>query len=283
MITPVFRLHTTGKAGNGMTVADYHVHTDFSLDCKIPMEEQCRAAIKAGVSEIAFTEHVDHDKCDAESHELYDYEAYGAEVERCRELFDGQITILRAAEVDWNRTIADEVMAFVDRTSFDFIIGSVHNLNHKYIGWTDPDELGGPAAMYDQYYDEMLSLVQAGFPSVVGHLDLPRRYHDVSPLEVDADHFEGRLREIFSVAARNGVGFEINTSGLVRGKGFSMPEPDVLAWFVEEGGNIVTVGSDSHRPEQIGGHIEATYERLKGVGIDWRMSFVAGRMERVQL
>lgn len=264
-----------------MTIADYHVHTTFSIDCQVPMEEQCRAAVSADVAEIAFTEHVDHDECDDESRRLYDYAAYGNEIDRCRELFAGQLTILRAAEVDWNRSIANEVLAFVDRTSFDFIIGSVHNIDHKYVGFTTPDELGGPAVMYDRYYDEMLSLVQAGFPSVVGHLDLPRRYHGISPFEVDADHFEGRLREIFQVAAVNGVGFEINTSGLNRGKGFALPEPEILAWFVEEGGEVVTVGSDSHRPEHIGGHIEETYGRLKDLGIDWRMSFVDGRMTKV--
>lgn len=266
-----------------MTIADYHVHTAFSIDCDVPMEEQCQAAVAAGVTEIAFTEHVDHDECDTESRELYNYAAYGEEVERCRELFAGQLTILRGAEVDWNQSIADEVLAFVERTSFDFVIGSVHNLKHKYVGWTDPEELGGAAALYDLYYDEMLSLVESGFPSVVGHMDLPRRYHGIAPLEVDRDHFEGRLREIFRVAAANGVGFEINTSGLVRGKGFSLPEPEILAWFVEAGGEVVTVGSDSHRPAHIGGHIEATYGRLKAFGIDWRMSFVDGEMRRVAL
>ncbi len=266
-----------------MIIADYHVHTSFSIDCDVPMTDQCEAAIAAGVSEIAFTEHVDHDECDADSKEQYDYEAYGSEVERCRELYRGQLQILRAAEIDWNRSIADDVMAFVDRTSFDFIIGSVHNLDHKYVGFSAPDDFGGAAAMYERYYDEMLSLVQAGFPSVVGHLDLPRRYHDVSPLDVDRDHFEARLREIFRVAAANGVGFEINTSGLVRGKGYSFPEPEVLAWFVEEGGEVVTVGSDSHRPEQVGGYIAATYDRLADLGVDWRTSFVGGELRQVSL
>ena len=266
-----------------MTIADYHVHTAFSIDSDVPMEDQCRAAIAAGVTEIAFTEHVDHDECDIASRELYDYMAYGAEVERCRALFEGQLTILRGAEIDWNRTIVDEVLAFVDRTSFDFIIGSVHNLNHKYVGFAEPADFGGPAAMYELYYDEMLALVESGFPSVVGHLDLPRRYHDISPLEVDADHFEARLREIFRVAAANQVGFEINTSGLVRGKGFSLPEPELVSWFVEEGGEVITVGSDSHRTHHTGGQIPETYDRLKALGIGWRTSFAGGKRTRIAL
>lgn len=266
-----------------MTLGDYHVHSSFSIDCDVPMEEQCRAAIAAGVTEIAFTEHVDHDECDADSRASYDYERYGEEIERCRELFAGQLQILRAAEVDWNRTIIDDVHRFLERTSFDFIIGSVHNLNHTYVGFAKPEDFGGAFAMYEAYYDEMLALVEDGFPSVVGHMDLPRRYHDISPLDVDRDHFEGRLREIFRVAAKNGVGFEINTSGLNRGKGFAMPEPEVLAWFIEEGGEVLTVGSDSHRPAHIGGSIADTYRRLADLRITWRTSFVGGAKKRVPL
>lgn len=266
-----------------MTIADYHVHTSFSIDCDVPMEEQCEAALLAGVTEIAFTEHVDHDECDLSSREQYDYDAYIEELERCRERFAGRLEILKAAEVDWNRIIADDVLAFMERASFDFVIGSVHNLNHTYVGFATPDDFGGPRAMYDMYYDEMLSLVVSGFPSVVGHLDLPRRYHGISPLDVDPEHFEGRLREIFRVAAAKGVGFEVNASGLIRGKGFSLPEPEIIAWFVEEGGEVVTVGSDSHRTAHTGGAIAGIYERLVELGVDWRMSFVGGEMRRVSL
>ena len=39
---------------------DYHVHSTFSVDCAIPMENSCRAAVAAGVTEIAITDHVDH-------------------------------------------------------------------------------------------------------------------------------------------------------------------------------------------------------------------------------
>jgi histidinol-phosphatase (PHP family) len=45
-------------------VFDYHVHTEFSVDCKVPMSDSCRAAIAAGVTEIAFTDHVDHQPAD---------------------------------------------------------------------------------------------------------------------------------------------------------------------------------------------------------------------------
>ncbi|MFW6075628.1 MAG: histidinol-phosphatase HisJ family protein [Chloroflexota bacterium] len=266
-----------------MPDADYHVHTRHSLDSNEEMENQCQAAIAVGIKEIAFTEHVDHDTCDTASREHYDYDAYCASVESCREKYGDRLTILRAAEVDWNHSIQAEVEEFLGRTEFDFIIGSVHNLDHRYVGFDTVESFGGPRKMYESYYDEIEGLVEAGFPSVIGHLDLPRRYHGISPFDVDRAFFEDRLRGIFRKAAANGVGFEINTSGLRRGNGVTFPEPEVIAWFLEEGGGILTVGSDSHRAEDTGDGIDTVFKRLLELGIDWRTSFVSGKPERVAL
>jgi len=269
--------------GRGVTLADYHVHTNFSIDCKEPMEAQCRAAIAAGIAEIAFTEHVDHDECDRESLEAYNYAGYVAELERCRGLFGDQLTILRAAEIDWNRSIVDDVERFLAEHQFEFVIGSMHNLNHTYVGFGTLEQFGGARQMYEDYLDELEALVSTGFPNVVGHLDLPRRYHQVSMLELDAGYFEERLRRIFRIAAEQGVGFEINTSGLRKGYGVTYPEPDIIAWFVEEGGSIITVGSDSHFARDTGHSIPQMYAALQERGIDWRTSFVGGVESRVPL
>ena len=266
-----------------MTIGDYHVHTLFSMDSTEPMEAQCLAAIERGISEIAFTEHVDHDICDTESRDLYSFEAYSGELERNRQTFGDRLNILRAAEVDWNESIAEDVARFVAAHDFDFIIGSVHNLNHKYVGFSTLEELGGPRKMYDDYLDQVRGMVDTGFPNVVGHLDLPRRYHHVSMDDVDADHFEQRVREIFRLAAERGVGFEINTSGLRKDVGVTHPETRLLGWFIEEGGTVLTVGSDSHRAADTGHSVPLIYAELRQLGIDWRTSFVGGEQRRVQL
>ena len=266
-----------------LSIADYHVHTRFSLDCSEEMEAQCLAAIERGITEIAFTEHVDHDICDAESRAHYKLEAYREEIERNRQKFGDQLAILLAAEVDWNESIQDEVAQFLREHEFDFIIGSVHNLQHAYVGFSTLESMGGPRKMYDDYLDQVRGLVDTGLPNVIGHLDLPRRYHHVSMADIDADHFESRVRDIFRLAARRGVGFEINTSGIRKDVGASHPEPEVIGWFIEEGGSILTIGSDSHYAKDTGHSIPETYQRLISIGIDWRSSFVGGEHSRVAL
>ena len=43
---------------------DYHMHTTFSQDGKMTMEEACLQAVKTGLSEIAITDHMDIDEPD---------------------------------------------------------------------------------------------------------------------------------------------------------------------------------------------------------------------------
>ena len=40
--------------------ADYHVHSEFSDDSNTKMENQIEQAIKLGIEEICFTDHVDY-------------------------------------------------------------------------------------------------------------------------------------------------------------------------------------------------------------------------------
>ena len=91
---------------------DYHVHSTFSVDCSIPMEDSCRAAIAAGVTEIAFTDHVDHEPADL-GVGYYRPDDYLREVDRVRDIFAAELVVLRGAEVDFNERIAPQVEEFV--------------------------------------------------------------------------------------------------------------------------------------------------------------------------
>jgi histidinol-phosphatase (PHP family) len=104
---------------------DYHVHSEFSIDCRISIPEMCRAAIAAGVTELAITDHVDHEPAD-EGYGYYKAEAYFKAIEIARKEFDGELVLLAAAEVDFNRRTVVEVERFLSQHEYDFVIGSVH-------------------------------------------------------------------------------------------------------------------------------------------------------------
>ena len=38
---------------------DFHLHSNFSVDCKVPPEDMVKEAIKMGLKAICFTDHID--------------------------------------------------------------------------------------------------------------------------------------------------------------------------------------------------------------------------------
>src|SRR6476661_7526330 len=91
------------------------------------MVDSCRAAIAAGITEIAFTDHVDHVPTDM-GYGYYRAEAYFESLEAAGLEYGDRLTILAGAEVDFHTETVDEVGKFMDRygKEYDFVIGSVH-------------------------------------------------------------------------------------------------------------------------------------------------------------
>ena len=253
---------------------DYHVHTQFSVDCAIPMRTQCEAAIQAGVTEIAFTDHVDHEPADL-GFGYYRPEAYLAAVEEVRREFAGRLTILAGAEVDFNEGIAPAVERFLGEWGrrYDIVIGSVHYAVGGRIIF--PDSFDGRSLddVVLPYLDQVELAVRTGWFDTIGHLDLPKRYAPRSHRTYDPFAYRDRLRRIFRAMIEHDVAFEINTSGLRQTPRASMPGPAIVRWYVEEGGTSITTGSDSHAPQTIGAGIPETLDMLELCGVETVASF----------
>jgi len=253
-------------------VFDYHVHSDFSVDCRVPMASSCEAAIAAGVTEIAFTDHVDHEPSDP-GHGFYRYGEYLRAVEDARARFGDRLTILAGAEVDFNRRIAGQVEAFLARTSFDFVIGSVHyDLDGELIY---PRTFTGRSLreVFAPYLADVLAAVETGWFDTIGHLDLPKRYTPRTHRDYDPLVLRDLSEPIFAALVRHGMAFEINTSGMRQTPRASMPGPATVRWYVEAGGRLVTTGTDSHAAQTVGAGLATTMDMLVLCGIDEVQTF----------
>ena len=245
---------------------DYHVHTTFSADCETPMEASCRAAIAAGVTEIAFTDHVDHEPADL-GYGYYDYAAYMDAIARARDQFGDRLTILAGAEVDYNRRIHAEVERFLDRHAFDFVIGSVHYGENgeiifpRYFDSRSMDEVFLP------YYEDLHAAADTGWFDTIGHIDLPKRYAPPAAGAYDPLRYRSQLETIFRTLISREISFEINTSGFRQQPRTSMPAAQVVELYVRLGGRLITTGSDSHRPDTIGAGFVRTFTMLELAGI----------------
>ncbi len=251
---------------------DYHVHTTQSADCSTPIRDSCAAAIARGVTEIAFTDHIEHEPADM-SFGFFDYDTYFADLERARAEFGDRLVILAGAEVDFNRRIAPEVATFLAAHDFDFVIGSVHYGEEGEIIFPEYFDSRSLDDVFIAYYEEIRAAVETGLFDTIGHIDLPKRYAPIAAGAYDPLRYESELASVFELMIRREMSFEINTSGMRQGPRASMPGPQVVSLYTRLGGSLVTIGSDSHVPGTIGAGIPETLRMVELCGIDSVSSF----------
>jgi histidinol-phosphatase (PHP family) len=242
----------------GVMRVDYHVHTEFSNDCDIPMQDQCRAAIRAGVSQIAFTEHEENNPKE-DLPFSFDHPAYLRKLARCQEEFGAQLTIRAAIEISEPHRYAEAAERVLGRYAWDFVLGSLH--------WYDADtntnarefftRFGDWRESFRAYFREMLHMVQRGNFDVLAHIDYPARYMGRYLQDTyDIALYEPEIRPVLRTLIERGKGLEINTSPLRKRMPAANPAQAVVNWYHEMGGQYLTVGSDAHLPRDVGADID---------------------------
>lgn len=247
---------------------DYHMHSYFSTDCAIPVKEMIEGAIQAGMKEIAITDHIDYEYNSNEIQFDFDVEMGLKEYERFAEVYRDQIIVRKGLEIGLQPHVLGRCSVLVNTHAFDFVIASVHNTakqdlyNGDYYRGRTPEE----ALLY--FYDELAKMLRDFKDySVVGHFDIVKRYNEAVkalPFEAYQEAIAKPLREV--VAA--GKGIELNLSGLRQGLGEPLPSLEVLKLYRSLGGEIVTLGSDSHVPETIGDQFKLGIEMLRAAGFE---------------
>jgi histidinol-phosphatase (PHP family) len=258
---------------------DGHVHSEWSWDTGGPhsdaagrMELMCRRAVQIGLPALAFTEHFDFtswaltpkdqlpDSWGALVSENLvlappplDVEGYLESIERCRHEFS-ELHVLTG--VEFGQPHLDEAPArqLTDLDALDRVNGSLHTI-------PTTDESGSlrsepytlyflwPAAdVVRRYLAEMIHMIATGGTfTVVTHIEYAARYWPVEREgPFDPKPFEDEFRQAMRAIAGTGRALELNVGASIR--------PWVPQWWREEGGRAITIASDAHTPDRLGGN-----------------------------
>ena len=255
---------------------DYHVHSEYSDDSNTPMERQAKSAVKLGLDELCFTDHVDYGvKYDHDDPmlKLYPYDSnvnypeYFPALEAVREKFRGRLTIRAGLEFGVQTITIPQYerlySAYHDK--LDFVLLSVHQVDNLAF-WNQHYQDGKTQAEYNRgYYQELLLVIQSYHDySVLAHLDLIVRYDrkGAYPFRKVRDI----VAEILRTAIDDGKGIELNTSSWRYGLNDTQPCREILELYRELGGEILTLGSDAHTPDYVGAHVDEGREILRSLG-----------------
>ena len=242
---------------------DFHIHSSLSFDSHTPAADIARAAKAAGLREICFTDHYDYHPRPTDAHDLFTPEDYSAAYDSL--CVDGLI-IRRGVELGLNEWNIEECRALLAARDFDFVIGSVH-----YADGYDPYdkrywEGKSVETAYMRYLEKELECVRLHSDfDVLGHLTYVCKSPN-NPFHAPLHYSECAelADEIMRVVISRGKGIEINTSGVDRGVDL-LPSLDYVRRFKELGGEIITVGSDSHDDVRVGQYCKETIDALRDV------------------
>ena len=249
-----------------MYLADYHMHSRVSPDARHSMTEMAEAALRAGMNEVCFTDHIEPVAWNGRDPiEFYDWGALSEEFREAREALGDRIQLrlgieLGEAVLDLPRTA--ELLK--DAPELDFIIGSTHILSERF-GFVDmyffhPEDEEEALLGIGDYLGLVRQTAEWGQFDVLGHLTLPLRYlNENQGFHLSFDPFEAEVEGILRTVVQKGRGIELNTN---RGN-TPLPDEKWLRMYRDLGGEIITLGTDAHTPEFAGCAVREMQDLLR--------------------
>ena len=204
------------------------------------------------------------------------FAAYFAEAHRLQAQYADRLELFVAFETEAYSGYLDEVRAVVERFAPQYLVGSVHHVNDVPFDASKRDygravaAAGGLTALYCDYFDLQLELIEALRPAVVGHFDLVR-IHDADYLQTLARPAVWRRaeRNLKRIAALDLI-VDFNVRALAKGQ----PEPYVAAPLLRLAKSLgvrMAPGDDSHGVATVGLGLDQGMARLLefGFSADW--------------
>ncbi len=256
----------TDGSTDKIVLADYHVHSTFSPDATDTVDAMCEAAAAAGFGEICFTDHADFEPKD-ESYGLLNlrFDEYRGALEAAVRKWEGVLSVRIGVEADYQDWYDGQVERFLEGRRLDFVLGSVH--------WVDRLATTGEvfdrydlAEAYRRYLENVLGAARSGLYDAIAHLDSIKRYAFDKYGEAGLKDFRQDIEAILRVMVDNGTALEINSSGLRRALGRTMPDLETLRLYRQLGGELLTIGSDAHSVRYAGFGVREAVAVAKAAG-----------------
>lgn len=253
-----------------MFIADYHTHCSYSSDSEAPMECMIKKAIELGLKEIAFTDHLDYNYPDIAFSFLINYNDYSKTFFELKEKYKNKIKILFGVEIGLQPNIKKQIDNFCSNMELDFIIASTHVVDRLDLYNGDFFCNKTQTQAYTRYFEDVLNNINIhdNF-NVYGHLDYINRYGNYTNKKLNYIDYNNIIDEILKALLAKNKGIEINTSGYRYNLNQTHPQLSILKRYKELGGEIITIGSDAHKTNDIASKFDVAYLMLKQVGFKY--------------
>lgn len=255
---------------------DTHLHTSFSGDSDAAPDSMINMAMSLGLDGICITDHMDMDYPNDPDLFLLDLDAYFPALTRLQHKYHNILPVCIGIELGLQPHLSDIHKDLVNTHNFDFVIGSshvVHGIDPYYPAYYEGRT---EEEAYHEYFSSIIENIRAFDDfDVYGHIDYVVRYGPNRNANYSYENYRDVINEILKTLIEKGKGIEINTAGFRYGLGHPNPTEDILKRYRALGGEIVTLGSDAHKPEDIAYEFRKASDILKECGFAYYTVFEA--------
>mgnify|MGYP001171421727 CR=1 FL=1 len=260
---------------------DYHIHTDISADCKVPVRLMAQAARDAGLKEVGFSEHIDLGVPVGPDFSV-DFAAYEAAFEQTRREFP-ELNMRRGIEAGLDLRYKDEIAALLNAHPCDFVIGSLHLVFGHDPYYKDIWQQYSKREIYDEYMRLSLETARScDYYDILGHLGYIGKFCPFEDKMLRYDEYADAVDELLKTLIERGKALEVNTGGLCMTPS-TMPETAIIRRYYELGGELLTVGSDAHYESAVGHAVAETLDVLKSIGFRYVCAFDSRKPQHIKI
>lgn len=263
---------------------DFHIHSSFSGDSDIPMQDMIECAIALNMDTICFTEHYDEDYPSCEEDFSLDTEKYYESFCFFKKQYCSQINLRFGVELGMQSHLGTLYENYVHSFPFDFVIASQHVLDHADPYYPEFWENKKPEDVICRYFEETLNnLKHMKEFDTLAHLDYIVRYAGSTYTTYQYRDYGDVIDPVLRYLIFSGKCLEINTAGFKYGLGHPNPCEAVLKRYRELGGELITIGSDGHRPEHLAYDFHLLPQLLTSLGFRYYCIFQNRKPEYIKL
>ncbi|MCR4902480.1 MAG: histidinol-phosphatase HisJ family protein [Butyrivibrio sp.] len=258
--------------------SDFHLHSEHSEDSTAPMKSMIEKGIELGLLSMCFTEHMDIDYPECPDLPagsfILNTDSYRRDFLANKEIYKDRIDLHFGVELGLQPHIVSENINFIEKNDFEFIIASTHIINHTdpYYPefWKDKSD----KKVFEEYFKESLTNIKL-FKNydVYGHLDYVVRYAPEKDANYSVADYRDLLDELLKTIIYDGKGLDLNTKALYSGMKEPNPCRSILKRYKELGGEIITIGSDAHKPSDLAGRFDLISDLATECGFDYYCTF----------
>lgn len=255
-------------------LTDFHCHTNISRDGLDTMLAMARAEYDAGIRCLCFTDH-----CDTVDWLTLDYyppcrtvaQRVAAAYADCRARLPEGLDVRLGMELGETVFFPELAEELAGAEELDFVLGSLHITpeygDYHNLRYETPAQC---RAYMEHYLQTLMTVARAGYFDVMAHIGYVRRYMCQQGLDegLTLERNGEALEALLKLLIENGKGIEINCSGIRDGCG-PFPSEEILRFYKQLGGEIVTVGSDAHCTADAAKCIREGYEILQSLGFEY--------------